>query len=364
MPSPIGAANLRERVSARDDKGRKLGAIAVQEEGPIPGDGPAALLAVPQGSGFILNGTKTFVRNAGVADVYLVFATIQSGLTGFVVDAGTAGLSVGPRLETMGLRACPVADLSFKNVAVSETTVVGGEDPSVAGQLLSIGAVAEAAQTVGIARAAVSHAAEYAKRRVQFRHPIARLQAIQTLLAEIVTDSHMAWLGIRHAAQLIEDGAPFEAEAAMVKLFLGRFGSKMLIDAIQIEAAWGFAKSSPSISVDRSLSHGCFAILPERRFWMLRMTSGQGRRRSRFVISPDAGWENPPGVSRVSDEYDGSPIQSRRSVPAHRTPQTSCRPSTEGSTKTRPLPPAPYTCFRSGRTSSHTALPLDQAAAA
>nr|WP_294564683.1 acyl-CoA dehydrogenase family protein [uncultured Rhodopila sp.] len=226
-------------------KGEKLGAIAVQEEGPIPGDGPAALLAVPQGSGFILNGTKTFVRNAGVADVYLVFATIQSGLTGFVVDAGTAGLSVGPRLETMGLRACPVADLSFKNVAVSETTVVGGEDPSVAGQLLSIGAVAEAAQTVGIARAAVSHAAEYAKRRVQFRHPIARLQAIQTLLAEIVTDSHMAWLGIRHAAQLIEDGAPFEAEAAMVKLFLGRFGSKMLIDAIQIEGGMGICEVVP-----------------------------------------------------------------------------------------------------------------------
>lgn len=226
-------------------EGEKLGAIGVQEEGPIPGDGPAALLAVRQGSGFILNGTKTFVRNAGVADVYLVFATIQSGLTGFVVDAGTAGLSVGPRLETMGLRACPVADLSCKNVTVSETTVVGGEDPSVAGQLLSIGAVAEAAQTVGIARAAVSHAAEYAKRRVQFRHPIARLQAIQTLLAEIVTDSHMAWLGIRHAAQLIEDGAPFEAEAAMVKLFLGRFGSKMLIDAIQIEGGMGICEVVP-----------------------------------------------------------------------------------------------------------------------
>jgi alkylation response protein AidB-like acyl-CoA dehydrogenase len=226
-------------------RGEKLGAIAVQEEGPIPGDGPEALLAARRGSGFILNGAKTFVRNAGVADVYLVFATIQSGLTGFLVDAGTAGLSVGPRLETMGLRACPVADLSFKNVAVSETAVLGGEDPSVAAQLLAIGAVAEAAQTVGIARAAVSHAAEHAKHRVQFRHPIARLQAIQTLLAETVTDSHMAWLGIRHAAQLIEDGAPFETEAAMVKLFLGRFGSKMLIDAIQIEGGMGVCEVVP-----------------------------------------------------------------------------------------------------------------------
>jgi alkylation response protein AidB-like acyl-CoA dehydrogenase len=88
-------------------KGEKLGAIAIQEEGPTPGTGPDALLATPQESGFALNGTKTFVRNAGAADVYLVFATIQSnsGLTGFIIDSDTAGLTVGPRLETMGLRA-------------------------------------------------------------------------------------------------------------------------------------------------------------------------------------------------------------------------------------------------------------------
>jgi alkylation response protein AidB-like acyl-CoA dehydrogenase len=233
-------------------KGEKLGAIAIQEQGPTLGIGADALLATRQGSGFTLNGTKAFVRNAGAADVYLVFATIRpdadnTRLTGFIVDAGTSGLTVGPRLETMGLKACPVADVSFKNVSVTEAGVMGTENSGsgVATQILSVSAVAEAAQTVGIARAAASHAAEHAKKRVQFRHPIARLQAIQTLLAEIATDSHFAWLGVQHAARLIEHDAPFEPEAAMVKVFASRFGSKMLIDAIQIEGGMGISEVVP-----------------------------------------------------------------------------------------------------------------------
>jgi hypothetical protein len=156
-------------------------------------------------------------------------------------------LSVGPRLVTMGLKACPVAHLSFKNVAVTEAGVMGSENNAsgIASQILSVSAVASGAQTVGIARAAAEHAAEYAKHRVQFRHPIARLQAIQTLLAEMVSDSHLAWLGVQHAARLIQGSAPFEPEAAMVKLFLGRFGSKMLVDAIQIEGGMGICEVVP-----------------------------------------------------------------------------------------------------------------------
>jgi hypothetical protein len=233
-------------------KGEKLGAVAIQETGPTLGIGPDALLATRQGSGFVLNGSKAFVRNAGAADVYLVFGIIRpepdnTRLTCFIVDAATSGLSVGPRLDTMGLKACPVAHLGFKDVPVTEAGVMGSENNAsgIASQILSVGAVAEGAQTIGIARAAAEHAAGYAKHRVQFRHPIARLQAIQTLLAEIESDSHLAWLGVQHAARLIEDKEPFEREAAMVKLFLGRFGSKLLVDAIQIEGGMGICEVVP-----------------------------------------------------------------------------------------------------------------------
>ena len=157
-----GSETQKKRYLPALIKGEKLGAIAIQEKGPTLGIGPDALFATRQGNGFVLNGTKTFVRNAGAADVYLVFAIIRpdadnTRLTGFIVDAGTSGLTVGPRLDTMGLRACPVAHLSFKNVAVTEAGVMGTENngSGIATQILSVSAVAEAAQTVGIARAAV-----------------------------------------------------------------------------------------------------------------------------------------------------------------------------------------------------------------
>jgi len=233
-------------------KDEKLGSIAIMENGPVPGLGAAALFAKRVAGGYQLDGVKTFVRNAGAADVYLVLATIRSaddgnGLTGFIVESGASGLTVGPRLETMGLRACPVAHLTFSKVFVAEAEVMGTENCGsvIATQLLSVSSVAEAAQTVGIARAAVRNAAEYGGHRVQFRHPIARLQAVQTLLAEIATDAHMAWLGVRHAARLIEEEAPFEPEAAMVKAFAGRFGAKMLIDAVQIEGGMGISEVTP-----------------------------------------------------------------------------------------------------------------------
>jgi alkylation response protein AidB-like acyl-CoA dehydrogenase len=247
-----GSAAQKTRYLSALANGEKLGAVAITESGPRLGLGPDALFAARVAGGYQLEGVKTFVRNAGAADVYLVFATIQSaddgnGLTGFIVESGAKGLTVGPRLETMGLRACPVAHLTFSKVFVAEADVMGAANCGsvIANQLLSVDSVAEAAQTVGIARAAVKHAADYAKHRVQFRHPIARLQAVQTLLAEIATDSHMAWLGVQHAARLVEEDAPFEPEAAMVKAFTGRFGSKMLVNAVQIEGGMGISEVTP-----------------------------------------------------------------------------------------------------------------------
>jgi len=110
---------------------------------------------------------------------------------------------------------------------------------------VAIGAVAEAAQTIGIGRAAVRHAAEYARQRAQFGRPIATLQAIQTLLAEVATDCHLAFLGVQRTAQLIEDGKPFEIDAAMVKAFLARMGSKLVIDSCQVEGGFGYSETMP-----------------------------------------------------------------------------------------------------------------------
>jgi butyryl-CoA dehydrogenase len=231
-------------------QGEKLGAIALHEDGPALGHGPDALIGILAGGKLTLNGKKTFVRNAGVADVYVGFASVgakgSTSLAGFIAAASTAGISVGPAYTTMGLRGCPVADIIFKDV-VLEAGLLGtaAEGADMLEELLSAHALGEAAQTTGIGKAAAIHASAAARTRIQFGHPIADLQAIQQLLAEITTDAHLAWLGVLHAAQLADDGFPFGIEAGMVKSFLGRFGQKLLIDAIQVEGGMGICETAP-----------------------------------------------------------------------------------------------------------------------
>jgi acyl-CoA dehydrogenase len=232
-------------------QGELVSAFALAEHGPTPGIGSGALVATKKDSGYVLNGTKAYVRNAGPAGVYLVFAVTDAqepkALTAFLVDAGVKGMKLGEPYPTMGLRGCPVADVGFDNVFIAETAVVGTLKGAaeIVSQTLALLSLAEAAQTVGIGQAAVEHAAAYSKQRVQFGKPIGAFQAVQTLLAEVASDCHLARLGLRYAAQLIEDGQPFEAEAAKLRSFLVRFGSKMLVDSCQVEGGMGYSEAMP-----------------------------------------------------------------------------------------------------------------------
>lgn len=232
-------------------KGELIGALALYEHGPTPGIGADAVVATKTGTCYVLKGTKAYVRNAGQAGVYLVFAVTDTAnpkaLTAFVVDATIAGLKVGEPYTTMGLRGCPVADVIFENVTVPEAAVLGTVNGAgeIVAQTMALASLAEAAQTVGIGQSAVEHAVAYSKQRVQFGKPIGTFEAVQTLIAESATDCHMARLALRYAAQLVEDGQPFAAEAAMVKSFLARFGSKMLIDTCQVEGGMGYSEAMP-----------------------------------------------------------------------------------------------------------------------
>ncbi len=126
----------------------------------------------------------------------------------------------------MGLNGCPVANLIFTNAVVSEDAVLQDESAgtAIAERLGYLHAVVEATQTVGIAKVAAVHAAGFAKHRVQLHHPITHREAIQTMVADMAPDAHLAWLDVRRAARLADQGSPFEVEAAIVKSLLGRFG--------------------------------------------------------------------------------------------------------------------------------------------
>jgi butyryl-CoA dehydrogenase len=230
-------------------QGEVLGGIAACESGAtgIPGGG--SLVAIRQGNGYVLNGSKTFVRNAGEAGLYVVFAKTDATanpnvLTAFIVDAKAPGLHVGPKLDTMGLRGCPIADLVFNNVAVQDSAVLGSVNGggAIIAATLAVASVAEAAQTVGLAQAALKHAATYSTQRIQFGRPIGSFQAIQVLLANVSANCYATRLAVLDAAASIEHGQPFLAEAAMVKLLALHLGQKSLIDVVQVEGGYGYSE--------------------------------------------------------------------------------------------------------------------------
>ena len=168
-----GTAEQKKQYLPAMAKGDILGGFAIFEHGPTPGVGPDALVAVKHDVGYVLNGKKAYVRNAGEAGVYVVFATTDpaagaKALTAFLVKADTIGIKIGEKVETMGLKGCPVADITFDNVVLPETALLGAvnEGGAISAKALAIASVAEAAQTVGIGQAAVEHAAAYAKQRV------------------------------------------------------------------------------------------------------------------------------------------------------------------------------------------------------
>ncbi|MEN6411569.1 MAG: acyl-CoA dehydrogenase family protein [Veillonellales bacterium] len=240
-----GSPQQKEKYLPAMCQGDKLGAFALND--------PAAVIAGKEGDGYVLNGCKSYVANAGAAGVYIVFALTnpeagpKKGMSAFLVDAETPGLTVGRQVEKMGLRGCQSAEVTFENVRLSQESLLGSEDAGlvIATETLAVGNIAAGAQMVGIAQAAMEDAAKYAKQRVQFGRPIAKFPAIQTMLAEMAANIHLARLAIYNAAQLIEKGEPVMTEAAIVKFSVSRIGQNALIDAVQIEGGYGYSEEMP-----------------------------------------------------------------------------------------------------------------------
>ena len=215
-------------------------------------------MATQQGSDYRLKGRKSYIANAGVAGVYVVFgctdpAVGAKSLTAFLVDGKAAGLEVGAKKSTMGLRARPTADVVLNEVTAEVLGTVNGGSP-IAAELLAAAAIAEAAQTVGVVAAALEHAAKYAQQRVQFGRPIGAFQAIQEILAEVAANCHVERLAVYDAATLVEQGKPFAAEAAMVKLFAQKLGMKSLLETVQVEGGYGYSEEMLMAKLFRDVS--------------------------------------------------------------------------------------------------------------
>ena len=234
-------------------RGETLGCFAMTE--PAAGSDAAGMKtpALKDGSGWVINGTKNFITNGASAGTCLLFAQTEpgsryKGITAFIVDKAAAGLSVGKVERKLGIKGSDTAQLVFENVRIGDEQRLGavGEGFKIALGTLDGGRIGIAAQAVGIARACLEDSLEYAKSRQAFGKPIAELQAIQWMLADMATEVDAARLLAWRAATLKDRGEPFTAEAAMAKLFASDIAMKAARNCVQIFGGYGYMKDYPA----------------------------------------------------------------------------------------------------------------------
>jgi butyryl-CoA dehydrogenase len=232
--------------------GRLLGAFALTE--PAAGTDAAAgtATAVLSGDEYVLNGSKIFITNAPHAAVYIVFAKTDPergvrGMSAFIVEGDTPGFSVGEAEHKLGIRGSSTPPLYFNDCRIPKGALLGGEGNGfkIAMQTLDGGRIGVSAQALGIAQAALDASIGYAKERVQFGKPIATLQAIQWMIADMATQVDAARLLVYRAASCVDKGLPYSTEGAMAKLFASETATRVADRAIQIHGGYGYTESYP-----------------------------------------------------------------------------------------------------------------------
>ncbi|MCX6573429.1 MAG: acyl-CoA dehydrogenase family protein [Candidatus Aminicenantes bacterium] len=204
------------------------------------------------GSDFVINGSKCFITNGGVAGLYVVFANSQPqkgprGLSVFAVPRDAPGITVGKVEDKFGHRASNTTELFFEDVRIPAANLLGREGLgfSVAMRTFDKTRAAVGAAGVGIARAALEYAVEYAKTRVQFGKPIATFQATAFKLAQMAMDVEAARLMVWRAAWLMDKGKPNGKESAMAKCLGSDVGMRNALEALQIFGGYGYMKDYP-----------------------------------------------------------------------------------------------------------------------
>lgn len=248
----FGSEEQKQRYLPKLASGEWLAGFALTEPGAGSDASAVATTAVRDGDDYILNGVKTFITSGSEARVILVFATVDrsrgtKGITGFIVDTQRPGFTVDTVEKKMGMRASHTAQFCLENYRVPAADRLGeeGDGFKIAMMTLDAGRIGIAAQAVGIAQAAFEVAKRYAKERVQFGAPIANLQAIQFMLADMATQIEAARLLTLSAALKKDHGERYTKDAAMAKLFATEMSSQVCDLAIQILGGYGYSRDYP-----------------------------------------------------------------------------------------------------------------------
>jgi len=229
---------------------QKIGAICMTEPNAGSDLDSIATTATKVAGGYVLNGQKTWVTAAPVADFFTVFARAGEArkLTIFLVERGFAGLAVGRAIDKMGVWALPTSELALDGCFVPDSHRLSRDEGDGEAHLRTTLAeirIITGAMALGVARAALDEAVRYAGERQQFGKPINRFQAIQTKLAEMATDYAAAEQLVHYAAWRKDSGAPHHKEAAMAKLFATEAAARICDQAARVLASYGYAMDYP-----------------------------------------------------------------------------------------------------------------------
>jgi len=247
----FGNEYLKEKYLPKLANAELVGGFAITEANAGSNVTNIRATAIKDGDEYVLNGEKSIVVGGEVADLLVASFRVVSDdgndkITAFLVDTRNPGVEREP-VDCIGLKACGLAKFRFKDVRVPEENVLGdiGKGIRVALSVLDFGRIGVASVALGITGAALAHAVEYAKKRVQFGQPIIKFQGLRWLLADLRVEFDAAKLLTLRAAYLRDKGVRYTAEAAMAKLYATELAMRATIKAIQVYGYHGYLKSSP-----------------------------------------------------------------------------------------------------------------------
>jgi acyl-CoA dehydrogenase len=233
-------------------KTHRLASFCLSEPGAGSDAGGITTTVEKDGDDYIINGTKQWITNGGYASQYSVFATIDKnkkhkGICCIVVPSDLKGISTGHHENKMGQRCSNTVRVTFDNVRVPKGNMIGeeGEGFKIAMKTLDVSRPMTAIIAVGMARAAYEHALKYSKERKQFAQAISSFQAIQFMLADMITNITAARLLTMHSASMIDKGAKASLESSMAKRFAADMAMEVATNAVQIFGGYGYTKDYP-----------------------------------------------------------------------------------------------------------------------
>ena len=232
--------------------GKKIGAFGLTEPGAGTDAAGQQTTAVLEGDHYVLNGSKIFITNGGVAETFIIFAMTDKskgtkGISAFIVEKSFPGFSIGNLENKMGIRASSTTELVMENCIVPKENLIGkeGKGFGIAMKTLDGGRIGIAAQALGIAEGAFEECVQYMKERKQFGRPLSAFQGLQWYMAEMDVKIQAAKHLVYKAACLKQAGKPYTVDAARAKLFAAEVAMDVTTKAVQIFGGYGYTKEYP-----------------------------------------------------------------------------------------------------------------------